>query len=86
VESDFALYICYVDKSINIEHYKCYGYSSNIWISQNKKNYNSLVSHCVLNFWDCAMENTPFLSNISDKMKAASSDDSATPFLKAFRV
>ena len=38
-----SLYIRYVDdRSINIKHYKCYGYSSNILIKisipQNKKN------------------------------------------------
>jgi hypothetical protein len=31
--------------------------------------------YCSLYFWDYAMENTPFLSNISDKMKDASFDD-----------
>ena len=38
-----SLYIRYVDdRSINIKHYKCYGYSSNVLIKisipQNKKN------------------------------------------------
>ena len=36
-----SLYIRYVDRSINIKHYKCYGYNSNILIKisipQNKK-------------------------------------------------
>ena len=47
------LYIRYVDdRSINIKHYKCYGYSSNVLIkisiSQNKK-------EMFLDFTDCAM-------------------------------
>ena len=40
-----SLYIRYVDdRSINIKHYKCYGYSSNVLIKisipQNKKKYS----------------------------------------------
>ena len=47
------LYICYVDdRSINIKHYKCYSYSSNVLIQilipQNKKEMFS-------DFTDCAM-------------------------------
>ena len=50
VESGFALYID--DRSINIKHYKCYGYRSNVLIKisipQNKK---EMFSY----FIDCAM-------------------------------
>ena len=48
-----SLYICYIDdRSINIKHYKCYSYSSNVLIKilipQNKKEMFS-------DFTDCAM-------------------------------
>ena len=48
-----SLYICYLDdRSINIKHYTCYGYSSNILIKilipQNKKEMFSDFTYCAM--------------------------------------
>jgi hypothetical protein len=84
-------YIRYVDdRSINIKHYKCYDYNSNVLmkisVRQNinkmkhatRTSYNSLAfrsgPYWFLNFMNLAMENCPSLLNTSDKMNFAISN------------